>query len=245
MSLIEMSLSDVVKKQFSFKLKAYLGVFSSLMFMQILAIFFSLLGTMSTYHGSSIVSVNFSYFSADTVIVFTMLWGFMSAILITTKATRYDDFAFVANRVSNNVSNTLFLVAASAIGGITSMLSSYLIKLIVYFIKDIQYGANMTPKELLIGFAAASLYVLLFSALGYLVGIFIQMSKVFVILLPALLVGSFVVSAVGDNGDWLLAIFNFFVAESSLLIFFIKNIVLSGLLFSFSTVLSNRLEVRN
>src|SRR6185437_4463337 len=116
MSLVEVNLSKVVKRQFSFKLRAYVGVFASLIAMQILGIFFSFLGASSSYFGGSSVSVSYTYYSADIVVGATMLWGFISAILITTKANRYDDFAFVTNRLSSNLSNMIFLIVASIIG---------------------------------------------------------------------------------------------------------------------------------
>lgn len=240
MSLIETSLSDVVKRQVGFKLRAYLGVFSSLMAMQLLAIVFSLLGSANIYYGGSSISVNFSYYSADIVIGFTMLWSFISAILITTKANRYDDFTFVTNRLSSNMSNGLFLLIASVVGGITSLLSGYLIKLIIYYFKDIHAIGSISPKELFIGIIAAFLYVFLCSAVGYLIGIMIQISKAFIILLPSIFAGMLIVGKL----EWIEATLNFFRGESSLLLFFIKIIVLSGILFGCAAAVSNRLEVR-
>lgn len=245
MSLIETNLSDVVKKQFSFKVKAYWGVFNSLAIMQLIAVLFSLAPSFNVGYGSASFSVNISFYSADIVIVFTMLWAFISAILITTKATRYDDFAFVGNRVSSNISNALFLSIASVIGGITAILSSYFIKVIVHFIGGIQSAGSITIQELLIGIAATILYVFLFSAIGYLVGICIQISKLFIIILPALLIGTIVTGVQVGKDQWLVAVFNFFAAESSFLLFFIKVIVVAGILFSGSATLSNRMEVRN
>ena len=245
MSLVEMSLPDTVKKQFSFKMRAYIGMFGSLVLMQLVGMFFSFGGTFTTGIGSQGIMVNFSYHSADTIIVFTMIWSFISAILITTKATRYDDFAFVTNRVSSHVSNALFLLAASIAGGVTSVLAGYVMKIILYFYKNIQYGSGtLTIKELAIGFAAAALYVFLFGALGYLTGTLIQISKVFIILLPAAFVGMVTVGAINGKEETLKAVFNFFAAESSPFIFLIKVMVFSAILFTGAAALSNRMEVR-
>lgn len=45
MSLTEVSLASVVIKQYKYKLKAYLGVFSSLVVLQILGVIFSFSGS--------------------------------------------------------------------------------------------------------------------------------------------------------------------------------------------------------
>jgi len=248
MSLTKVSLTNVVKKQYVYKLKAYSQVFMSLIFLQLLAVFFSLNGVGGMAGGDESIDVEVKYFSSDYVTAFTMLWGFITAILITTKAYRNDDFVFVTNRVSSNLSNAVFLLTASFIGGITAMLSSYLLKVIIYyFISDVPIKSTTileAPLELLLGIFSTFLYIFLFCALGYLVGTLVQISKAFTVLLPAAFFGGLILDGLRGKSGAIAYVFEFFFTESSLPLFIVKIIVSAGLLFSGAFVLSNRLEVR-
>lgn len=133
MSLSKANLMDVVKRQYVFKLKSYIQVFMTLVVLQLLAILFSFNGAGMMGSSNASVEVDIQFYSADIVVVFTMLWAFITAILITTKAYRNDDFAFVTNRLSSNLSNMIFLLTASILGATLAILSSYLMKVMMYF----------------------------------------------------------------------------------------------------------------
>ncbi|WP_066069097.1 hypothetical protein [Neobacillus soli] len=247
MSLTKVRLTDVVKKQYAYKLKAYIQVFTTLIALQLLAIFFSLNGVGSMGSSSESLEMDVHYYSADIVVFFTMLWSFIIAILITTKAYRNDDFVFVTNRVSSNLSNALFLLTASVIGGVTAIMSSYLMKVIMYFFVDAQYlnGTSImaAPMEWLLGIFSTTCYVFLLGALGYWVGTLIQINKAFALLLPALFFGAFIVEGTG-TAKLVSTVYDFIFTESSILLFIVKIIVIAGLLFSSSMVFSNRMEVK-
>ncbi|CAH2715800.1 hypothetical protein BACCIP111895_02984 [Neobacillus rhizosphaerae] len=248
MSLTKVSLIDIVKKQYVYKLKAYSQVFISLIFIQLLAVFFSLNGVGGGGISSGSIQINVSYFSADFVVAFTMLWGFITAIVITTKTYRIDDFIFVTNRASSNLSNMVFLLIASVIGGITAMLSTNLIKVIVYYFKS-DFALKSTtvmdmPMEFLIGIFSTILYVFLFCALGYLVGTLVQISKVFAVLLPAAFLGGLIFDGLSGKTGVIAKVLGFYFTESSLALFIVKIIMTAGLLFIGAFALSNRREVR-
>jgi hypothetical protein len=196
---------------------------------------------------SETVDVEVHYISADLVVFFTMIWGFIIAIIITTKAYRNDDFTFVTNRLSSNLSNLLFLLTASIIGGLTAMLSTNLLKVIMYFFVG-QLTISSTsmvsaPVEFILGIFATSFYIFLFCALGYLIGTLVQIHKVFALLVPALFFGALVLSEISGNAGIMANFFGFIFTESSILLFMIKIMVTSGLLFASAFVLSNRMEV--
>src|SRR5699024_440427 len=117
------------------KLKANVGLFSSLIILQIFGILFSLGGIGQ--RGGSFYTI--SYYTADYMIIFTMIWAFMIAIQLMSKDYRDLDFTFVTNRLASHLANVLFLVTASIIGAITSLLSGYLSKVIVYFAFERDY----------------------------------------------------------------------------------------------------------
>ena len=245
MSLFKPSTFNIVKKQYAYKLRAYIQVFMSLVFIQMLGILFSFNGVGMSGGGSNTLGVNVHYYSADIVVAFTIVWAIISAILITTQAYRNDDFVFVTNRLSSNFSNILFLLTASIVGGITAIMSTYVMKVLMYVLGRTEYlSSSIAVTEMIIGFGATILYVLLGTAIGYFIGTLVQLNKVFVVLVPGVLIGLIVLGAGSMNGELLQAVFKFVFMESSFALFFIKIIILVILLFSSSTLLSNRLEVR-
>lgn len=98
MFLTETNVWDIVRKQYTFKMKAYTGAFSTLVTIQIIAILLSLGGLNTTGTTTTEgIGVTVKYFSGDLVIVFTVIWSFVIALTITKKAYRNADFAFVSN----------------------------------------------------------------------------------------------------------------------------------------------------
>lgn len=139
MSLSKPNLASVVKKQYVHKLKANIGVFTSLLAVQILAILFSRNGVGSSGSGMNDFSINVQFYSADMVLVFTFIWAFITSLLLTTKVNRYPDFSFVTNRLSSNLANIYFLVTASFIAGTGAMLSGYVVKMSIHYFSGIIY----------------------------------------------------------------------------------------------------------
>ncbi|GAE24969.1 hypothetical protein JCM9140_936 [Halalkalibacter wakoensis JCM 9140] len=248
MSLSEISFSTTVKRLYFYKLKANVGIFSSLVLLQIMAILFSLNGTGQMGTGGMGFSVSVNYYSANLVIGFTMLWAFIQSIMLTTKSFRYDDFTFVTNRVTSNIANIAFLVTVSFVGAVLALLTSPLLKVVAYYFLNhevlLETSAFYSPTEFMIGVGATSLYVLLFSALGYLVGTFVQISKIFSVILPAVFFATLFLEAREGAGNLLASIISALFTESSFALFFIK-VGGSVLLFFFlATIMSNRLEVK-
>lgn len=249
MSLKKIRMIDIVKKQYVYKLRAYTQVFISLIFIQLLAILFSFNGVGSMGSSGDILSIEVHYYSADFVVAFTMLWGFISSILITTKTHRNIDFPFVTNRLSSNLSNMLFLLTASLAGGITAVLSIFPIKLIMHYLMGsvLVKSTSITaaPLEFLLGIFTTTLYVFLFSAIGYFVGTLVQINKVFAGLLPGLLLGSLYFDGAVRGKDGVVAyFFQLIFNEPSLPLFMVKVIIIAGLFLIGSFALSNRMEVK-
>lgn len=247
MYLTDVDFWEVVKRQYTFKLKAYLGIFTTMVLVQLLAILLSSTGTGSMGSGSEVFSIRVRYYSGMLIVTFMMLWAFITAIQITTKAYRYDDFSFVTNRVSSNVSNILFLGTASLIGGITSILSSILFKLVVYSFSSVEQviWGEFGFEELAIGMIGTTCYLILFSSLGYFVGTLAQVHKLFVLLVPGVFLWN-VMMEINTNREptliqWAV---EWFSNEGSLLLFMMKVLLTAAILFSSAVVLSDRLEVR-
>ncbi|WP_407271986.1 hypothetical protein [Radiobacillus sp. PE A8.2] len=247
MFLTEANLNEVVKQQYQFKLKAYVGVFSSLLVAQIIAILFSFAG-MGNYSTSSMsYSIDMRYFSGDLIIGFTMIWAFVNAIIITTKGNKYVDFVFVTNRISSNISNIAFLLTASLIGAVTSILASFLVKVGVLYLFDFQFiaGELHTVSELLVGIVSTTLYIFLVASFGYFFGVLGQLSKLLIVFIPALFTGFlFLEARAFGQSTYVAKFFNFYVGESSMLLFLGKVLLTVITLYSGAVLISNRMEVR-
>ena len=249
MSLNKVTLGEVVKKQYLYKFKAYSGVYISLMVIQAIALLFSFnaISSYGTSNGS--VSIEIKYYSVDTVMVLTMLWSFITSILVTTKAYRNDDFTFITNRLSGDLSNFAFLSTIGLIGAITSLLSSFLLKVIVYILPstEVMYFSNIqtSPTVLIKGFLAAYLYMLLFAAIGYLVGNLIQLHPLVKVVLPIAFFGLLLFGGIIGRVDIVASVFGFFFTEASFSLFIIKVVITIAVLVYMSAFIYGRSEVRS
>ncbi|WHX25334.1 hypothetical protein QNH47_14370 [Virgibacillus halodenitrificans] len=246
MSLNKVRLGKLVQKQTQFKLRSYSGIFSSLIVLQVLGILFSLNGVGMTGTSAYNKSVSITYYSADIVVVLTLIWAFISAILITTKAYREDDYIFVTNRLSSNLSNIIFMAIASIIGGVTAILSGFLLKLVVYTFFTAEFmhtGTSMLLSEVIGGAIIVILYVFLACAAGYLIGSIAQMNRMFIILVPVIVIGTTLLLEMSSSKLTTYMI-EFYIYEHSFLMSLLKGFFTAVLLFTLATLLSNRKEVR-
>lgn len=236
---------ELIKKQYVFKLRAFVDSISSLVGIQLLAILFSLGGIGSSGSFSGGMSISVKYFSADLVIAFTMMWGFTTAITMTTKPQRYQDFTFVTNRLTSNLANVFFLLTVSVIGATTALLSKKLILFIATIFMDMEFFAPPFMVDgFFIGILATILYILLASALGYFIGVLVQMSRLFVFAIPALFIGSLFLDAASNRNPLMMDILEFYFLESSVLLFLVKVIFSIAILFLSSIFILNRMEVK-
>lgn len=246
MSLSKVNLGKIVKRQYQYKLRSYVWVFNSLILMQLLAILFSLGGPMSSGRSGDGFFLQINYYSADIIIAFTMLWAFIMAIQMLS--IKDNEFMFINNKPSDHLSDVTFLLTTSVLGGITAMLSGFLLKVITYIFVDptkiILTGLVSGPKFFIIGMLATMLFVFLFSALGYIVGTLVKLSKIFIFLLPILFIGLlFIANKYGEN-NFMFSLFNFYFKESVFSIFILKIIMTSTLLFLGAFMITKRSEVR-
>ncbi|MBN3553125.1 hypothetical protein JYA63_02480 [Fictibacillus nanhaiensis] len=246
MYLAEVKAWDIVRKQYRYKLKSYFSVFTSLIVIQLLAILFSFNGTGMGGGTSNSISYEFYYYTSDIILVFMMIWAFITAIIITTRAYRYDDFSFVTNRTISQVSNILFLLSASIFAGITVYLSTHLFQILAFYFKD-NYSIivdSLSFTEFLMGMITSILYIFLFASAGYLFGILVQLHKGFLLIIPTILFGGLILDGIGGNPTLFVNVTNFFGEETSFILFICKVAIVSSILLLASLGISNRMEVR-
>jgi len=248
MSLLTVNTAEIVKKQFLFKLKANIDAFSSLVWIQLLAILFSLGGVASQGSHSDGLSISIKYFSSDVVIAFTMIWGLVTAITITTRPYRYFDFSFVTNRITSSLSNIIYLFTASVLGGVTAMLAKGLLIIIGYLFLDFQlldfYSQSFHVRDFMIGTIAAVLYIFFISSIGYFIGTLVQVSRLFIVGIPVLFIGSMFLDGMMQREPMAMKTLQFYFMETSLFIFIVKVFISTALFFAASISMLNRMEVR-
>ncbi|NLZ93323.1 MAG: hypothetical protein GX922_04810 [Firmicutes bacterium] len=244
MSLSTINLFTNVKRQLNYKLKANAGILFSLVAVQLLAALLSYNGTVSIGWGSGTSFISLRLVSGDIIIIFSLIWAFTAGLIVAANSQRYD-FVFVTNRLSSNLSSVAVLFILSVGGGVSATLCGILLRVYLLLNNNSISSTYLSPYILLIGICSAVLYSLLFSAIGYFLGILSQRNKAYAVLLPALFFGLLFVEArsVGSTRH-ILSVIYFFIKESSLLIFALKILLAVALLYSAVILIANRMEVR-
>ncbi|ODA39874.1 hypothetical protein [Desulfosporosinus sp. BG] len=240
MSSKEVNLLSISCKQYFYKLKAYSSLVHSLIIVQLIALLFSMGGVLRMSGGNGELSVSVKSYNSNIVIVFSFLWIMFIAVQLNSKPYKKVELPLVTNRLSGNLSNIGCLVTTCLFGGITSSLVGVLLRLITNSTFDRSQIVFNTFffTDLLLGMFVAILYMLLFSAFGYFIGVLAQLNVAFIIIIPAVILGVLRVYT-----DFSQSVFKFFAFEVSLTIFVLKVIITSTFLFGISIFLSNGMEV--
>lgn len=245
MSLTTISLAEAVKKQYFFKMKANIDSLSSLIWIQLLAMFFSFNAIAGSGFSHGSISVNIKYYTSDMVMVFTLIWSFITAITITTKPYRFHDFTFITNRVSSSLSNILFLATANLFGAFTAILSHNLLNVVWIFSDEKHfYSLQAGFWEHVIGIFVAFLYLMLLSSAGYFIGTLVQVSKGFIVIISALVIGILFAGVLLGANPFIVNLYQFYFKETSMLVLLIKILLSAAVFFTASISILNRLEVR-
>lgn len=242
MFLSNRTLGEVVKVQVKFKLNSYMSAFMGLIIVQILGLLFSINGTSSM--GSSLynVWVNVSLISNDLIFIFVVILAFFVGHLMTTKAYLYDDFSFVATRLSSNLANIIVLFLMSLFAGATSILTNYVGRVILLLFDKVDYmrspGLLDDPLSSILNFMVVTVLILTVASSGYLVGMLTQKNKLLLLLLPVIVIGLMMAEL------WPTVLSFLFYENVSIWVLLVKLLVLTITCFALAIFFSNRLEVR-
>lgn len=252
MSLNETSIFDIAKRQFYFKLHANASVFTVLFILQIISTIF-LLGSGSSgnfNHSNDSISLTWSSFSNDGIVGLTLFWAIVVGFLCTSTAQRNESFAFVSNRFTYHLANLYFLCFAAIIGGVTTVLLGSATKLYALLRYDhviiATSGLLNAPGDFFSRFLVMTAYTLLVSILCYTVGMLIQLSRLFIMLLAALFIGLrlFIGLNLSSLSTEKIDLVGFITDEQSTILFIVKIVLIVAALFFFSVWSTNRIEVR-
>ncbi|MFJ7827964.1 hypothetical protein [Psychrobacillus sp. NPDC096623] len=241
MFLNNSSLFSVVKAQVKFKINAYNGLIYSLIILQVLGILLvGVAGSSGTSINNTTISLNTS--TIDMGFMLVSLLAISVGNLITTKAYRYDDFSFVATRLSSSIANGIVLLIFSCYAGVTTFFTGYVMRLILRVKSSHGFVDSSSilndPLSFLLTIVAIITMLWMFSSIGYIAGTLFQKHKL-------LFFGAVVIVVVLlMTGIWVRISASIFVENGSLLILIMKAIIITVLLFATSTAISNRLGVR-
>ena len=247
MSLQQTDFLSQVKKQYRYKLKVNCPFFSTLIAAQILAVVFSYAYGVSTSSGSMEgISYTLKHISGNIILIFTCMWALVIGITFAGSSFR-TDFCFVTNRLSSHLSSIALLAAAAVLAGTTATLGSVFLRDLVYFTQHhagTAVGFWIAPRDMLTAVTAASLYAFLLLSAGYFFGITAQRNRIFIILIPGLLVGMLLVQ-LNQNSSVTFAqrFIDFICNETSLPLFTVKILAVSAVLYLLTMLISNRMEV--
>jgi len=243
-SLNEVSLIDVVRKQVHFKWKSYTGIFQSLLILQILGLFISTLGEGSMSEPGYGRSISVQYYSSSILVGMTAMWLFINSMLLTTSAYREDDFTFVSTRWSRLLANFTFIISLALLGTVTSFLSMNVLKVYLFIKNDELILTNsLTFFETISSLVVLLSYLILICAAAYTIGSIIQRNKWVGFGLSMLLIvlGAISVDYEGTPINFLIY---FIMFDSSLMLLLFKLSLANGFLFFISWMVSDNQEVR-
>lgn len=236
---VETSFSESVKSSFKFKFRTYQGMFITMILIQMIATLFAL-GNNSFQLGEGISGY---IYSGDIIIILTIVWAIWMTFMLTGQSAQNIMFTFVTNRYSHHVSNFIFIIVLSAIGGVTAYMLSFIFKIGAYLYNGPDLLLESEPLEtiyILSGLVGTVFYTLLFSMLAYIIGTLVQWHRIFIGLVPVIFIA--LMSNFSDKITEFIGYLVFY--ENNLFIFVLNVSVITVILFLLSIFIGRRQEVR-
>lgn len=241
----QIQLKNIVKTQFQYKMRAHISLLSTLVLYQVIFIILGIfLSSVMFGSGNGIVSIDINVYSANIVISITMIWSFIAGVFLTRKSSKLTMNIFVVDKQSNHLANGLLILFISAFAGVTAFLSHFVIASGVLFIQGdntFQSIEVLTFKEVCLGIIITVLYVLLVCVIGYLIGEFAQLSK-------GLTIAVIVLCVFGSNIYEIAVLYgkisSFYLLEINIILFSVKILITTIVLFIIAMFVGKRLEVR-
>lgn len=239
----QIKLHEVVKKQFSFKLKAYHNLIGSLIIFQLIGLAVSLVGEISSVMIKHLM-ITTKIYSGNMIITLTWLWAFIISLNITNRNAKNIMFTFVSNKLSNHLANFMFMLFISVLGSVTAVLlfiTARFIMILYLGLDTVHILSDISMVDVGIAIFATFLYHLLIFSLGYIIGEAIRLHKSFIWFIPLLLLTLFVLS-VNIFGD--VYILSFYFLESNLFFFTLKVVSTMIVIWFVAIVIGRGSEVR-
>jgi hypothetical protein len=243
---ISLSLPKAVKNQYVYKLRAYSGYFCALVLAQVIAVLLSANGTTSALTAGG--NITFNVLSSQIAVYFTEAWALIISLLLTVRANKNAAFTVAGNRLSDCLSDIAFILTGCVFGGVTASLLGVALRVPIYLMHTgavMEYGFYPALSDICVIAASTMLYMLLLSAAGYFAGVIVRLSKVFIVIIPALFIGAvYLEKNSGRSQTFFRICWSSIINEQSLGMFALRAAVIAIAAFTLGTVISNRMEVR-
>ncbi|EHL08037.1 hypothetical protein HMPREF0322_01434 [Desulfitobacterium hafniense DP7] len=241
------TLSQVILKQYGYKLKGHSGLIYSLIIVQLLAILLSLGSSSGMSSNSDLISIAVRTYTGDILLICSLLWLMVVASLLGSQPYRSMEFSVVNNRLVSHASNILLLLTYAAYAGVTSTLAVIIHRLMLSAtLKEGEFllgGLQIIPQDLLLGIFVATLYFILVAATVYLIQSFSLHSKgLGIILWICFFAFGFGTVRIFDFN--LGKVLEFYAAETSLGVFVLKVFCTAVLFFGSSMLITKGMEAK-
>lgn len=239
-------------KKYVFKLRAYSGYFCGLILAQILAVTTQLSGSTTFGMGVGNLNISLHTYSVQLAFIFSIGWAFIISVWLATQIKKDTSFSFPGNRLTDCYSDFAYILTGCLFGALTIALSGVAFRIVIILIfagNVVAPGFYPVFSDLCTMAAATGLYMLLASAVGYFIRTLYRISRVIFFVVAAILVFlnftyfSAVNFAAGKSV--FAAFWTFLFMQRSLAVFATTVILITTLLFSLSTLMANRMEVKH
>ena len=248
MSAVQINVRQVIQQQIIYKAHSFADMIWALIIVQIGAMLLSLNNVGGGVSGLGSLHISYTSYNAIFVMMFTMLWIAISAFVMTSRSYALEDFTFISTHGTRHTANALFLLLAAIVGALTSVLSSFAVRMIHVLAGtsevDMVIGANIDAAAFATGTGAMFGYLCLCASAGYFLGQLFQVNRRMQALLILLIVLSIFGSPWIAEPEPVRAFVQIYASESSLGIFLIKTTVTAAVLFAFAGLFASRKEVR-
>ncbi|WP_072771175.1 hypothetical protein [Desulfitobacterium chlororespirans] len=241
------TLSQMILKQYGYKLKGHSGLIYSLMIVQLLSLLLSLSSNGGMSSNSDSISIAVRTYTGDILLIFSLLWLMVVASLLGSQPYRSMELSVVNNRLVSHASNILLLLTYAAYAGVTSTLAVIIHRLMLSAtLKEGEFllgGLQIIPQDLLLGMFVATLYFILLAATVYLIQSFGLHSKgLGIILWICFFAFGFGTVRIFDFN--LGKVLEFYAAETSLGVFVLKVFCTAVLFLGSSVLITKGMEVK-
>ncbi|WP_027963636.1 hypothetical protein [Halalkalibacillus halophilus] len=243
MYLTEVNHWDNVKKQIRFKLSVFSGLFTTLVFIQLFAMFISFQGTGSSGTTRGVFNLNISMITGDIIFFFTVAWMIAVTVGIIRTSTIDMDHTFVSSRTTSHLANGGFLVIVSFIATITTVMAEFTLKASYYLIfgsESVAIIEAYTFFETIISVLVIFMYLLFAGAFTYFIWHLASIHILLKVIIPVVLFGLFMISFATPISK----VASFYFLENNLLLFIIKITLTSAFLFGATIFYTASREVK-
>ncbi|SDO12882.1 hypothetical protein [Alkalicoccus daliensis] len=189
MSITAPPAREIILKQLRWKQRYFASIIFAFVIIQAFGIFLSV---MNAYHQASFNSTYIRAHSQNNLFFLMILWIFISSLAAPAKANRKIDFTFISTRKISHITNIIFLLLIVSAASLLSVLSHYLIILLVPMIHSPEVFILLPGwMDLLHSFIWWFSCLLLTAAAGYFLSMIYQLTLLWKIVIGGLIFGVF------------------------------------------------------